>query len=121
MNRIPSTFPLFPIGLSALMMACSDYGYNSKSMDESAEGYYGGDTGYYSEPEDNMGESDSDFDDGLGSETESDFMSLRPATTNAYVFVITSILIYKFKIIFCFSIGRVKQERKHKSPARASA
>lgn len=87
MKRHSSTFTLLPIGLSALMIGCSDYG-SSKSMDESSEGYYGyGDTGYYGAPEDNMGEADSDFDDGLGSETESDFMSLRPATTNAYVFV----------------------------------
>ena len=63
------TVMLQNIGLSALMMACSDYGYSMKSADESADGYYGGygDTGYYSAPEDNMGESDSDFDDGLGS------------------------------------------------------
>ena len=27
------------------------------------------------------------FDDGLGSEEESDFLALRPATTNTYVFV----------------------------------
>ena len=80
---------LFPIGLSALMMACSDYGYNMKASDESADGYYGGygDTGYYSAPEDSMDEGEADYDDGLGSETESDFMSLRPATTNTYVFV----------------------------------
>jgi hypothetical protein len=84
------TYPtLLPIGISALMMACSDYGYNTKmSSDESADGSYGyGDTGYYSAPEDNSEESDADFDDGLGSENESDFMSLRPATTNSYVFV----------------------------------
>jgi DNA-binding beta-propeller fold protein YncE len=76
---------LIPIGLSALITACSDFEVSNKSSDE-ASTYYG-DTGYQSAPEDSSGNEDSEFDDGLGSETESDFMSLRPATTDAYVFV----------------------------------
>lgn len=79
---------LFPIGLSALLMACSDYAMKTASEEsDGAYGYAYGDTGYYSAPEDNTSGADSDYDDGLGSEAESDFMSLRPATTNAYVFV----------------------------------
>ena len=76
---------LIPIGLSALLVACSESSYKmSADMDEGA--YYG-DTGYYA-PQDSSGSNEeADFDDGLGSETESDFMSLRPATTDAYVFV----------------------------------
>jgi DNA-binding beta-propeller fold protein YncE len=83
------TMPLWSFGLSAVMMACSDYSANYKmSADEESDGAYGyGDTGYYAAPEDSNTDADEGFDDGLGSETESDFMSLRPATTDSYVFV----------------------------------
>lgn len=66
---------------------CSDMAVSMKSEDA---GW--GDTGYYAAPQDdestgNSDQSDGSFDDGLGSESESDFMSLRPATTDSYVFV----------------------------------
>jgi len=75
------------LGIIPLTLACSDAGLSMKSSDYAEEGYYG-DTGGYNTaaPEDEPG-ADNDFDDGLGSETESDFLSLRPATTNTYVFV----------------------------------
>ena len=83
-----TTMPIWSIGLISLMTACSEHAV-MKSAD-SSEGAYGyGDTGYYATPEDSNAESDEGFDDGLGSETESDFMSLRPATTDAYVLLLT--------------------------------
>ena len=43
---------------------------------------------YYEEPSPEVGEeSEPNYDDGYGSEAEGDFLSLRPATTNTYVFV----------------------------------
>ena len=61
-------------------MGAADY---DESQTEAPEDYY--DEGY-PEPsgEPNGG---AEADDGFGSETESDFMSLRPATTNVFVFV----------------------------------
>ena len=58
----------------------------TKSADYGAEEAYsdGGMSDSQSEP--NAGD-ESDFDDGLGSENESNFLALRPATTDAYVFV----------------------------------
>ena len=72
-----------------LLFACSEMSYSEKNSagmdmapsDASEEGYY--------EPSSEPSSSDAgnEADDGLGSENESDFMSLRPATTNVYVFV----------------------------------
>ena len=63
----------------------------TNEADEESDGAYGyGDTGYGT-PEDSEADSNEGFDDGLGSETESDFMSLRPATTDSYVFVANQI------------------------------
>jgi DNA-binding beta-propeller fold protein YncE len=72
-------------GLIPLMVACGEASMSFKAeADEAGYGYYG-DTGYNTaEPND---DSDGEFDDGLGSEDESDFLALRPATTNTYVFV----------------------------------
>lgn len=51
-----------------------------------SDAYY--DTGYGNEASDAAPEEPSgEFDDGYGSEDESDFLALRPATTNTYVFV----------------------------------
>jgi len=77
------------IGLIAILSACSDSSYMaSKDMAEESDGWGYYDTGSYDAPTaEPSNEQDGDFDDGLGSEAESDFMSLRPATTNAYVFV----------------------------------
>lgn len=72
-------------GLIPLMVACGEASMSFKAeADEAGYGYYG-DTGYNTaEPND---DADGEFDDGLGSEDESDFLALRPATTNTYVFV----------------------------------
>ena len=71
-----------------LLFACSEMNLKS-SMESSADYEESGDASY--SPEDQASEPNeggaSDYDDGFGSETESDFMSLRPATTNVYVFV----------------------------------
>jgi DNA-binding beta-propeller fold protein YncE len=76
------------------MTGCSESGYSMKAAYDEAT--YG-DTGYYSPQEasdydDGYGSeaeepSDTNYDDGYGSEAEGDFLSLRPATTNTYVFV----------------------------------
>jgi DNA-binding beta-propeller fold protein YncE len=74
------------MGIIPLMMiACSDASFSAKSSAESDGAYY--DTGsqdYAYEPSTEPG---NDADDGLGSEDESNFLALRPATTNTYVFV----------------------------------
>lgn len=72
-------------GLIPLLVACGESSMSFKAeADEAGYGYYG-DTGYnMAEPND---DADGEFDDGLGSEDESDFLALRPATTNTYVFV----------------------------------
>ena len=85
-----------PISITLLiaMTGCSESGYSMKaSYDEASYG----DTGYYSpqgsaDYDDGYGSeaeepSDANYDDGYGSEAEGDFLSLRPATTNTYVFV----------------------------------
>jgi DNA-binding beta-propeller fold protein YncE len=81
MNRL-----ILHFGLPSLLLACSEY--DSSSMKSSD---YGADESW-EEPsspqsEDNDGGSEADFDDGLGSEDEGNFLALRPATTDAYVFV----------------------------------
>ena len=79
--------PLLKFGLPALMLACASEEFAmTKSADYGAEESYsdGGMSDSQSEP--NAGD-ESDFDDGLGSENESNFLALRPATTDAYVFV----------------------------------
>jgi DNA-binding beta-propeller fold protein YncE len=74
------------LGIIPLMVACSsaDYMVNDKSSAD--EGGWG-DTGAYNSAPESESDSNEDFDDGLGSEEESDFLALRPATTDAYVFV----------------------------------
>ena len=78
-------------GVLTLLCACSQdamYASADKSYGESSD-YNDSDVEAYYEPssEPSAGEGDSSADDGWGSETESDFMSLRPATTNVFVFV----------------------------------
>ncbi|MFT5680161.1 MAG: DNA-binding beta-propeller fold protein YncE [Myxococcota bacterium] len=75
---------LAPLGLLPLLLACSSYSLDGaeSSMDSYGDSDYGGsamDTG-----------SAGDSDDGLGSEEENDFLGLRPATTNKYVFVVNT-------------------------------
>jgi len=78
---------ILPLGIIPLMIACSSESAYQLSADRAMEDEGSmGDTGYNSAPpSEDQGESD--FDDGLGSEEESDFLALRPATTDAYVFV----------------------------------
>ena len=76
-----------PLVLLALAVGCSDYDYKS-----SDEGAYWSDTGYPSEDGDwggdgGGGSDGGDPDDGWEPEEEDDFLSLRPAPTDAYVFV----------------------------------
>ncbi|MGC6510765.1 MAG: YncE family protein [Myxococcota bacterium] len=74
------------LGLSLGLQACADMAYSTKSE----AGYYG-DTaaGYAMDDADVAAEApnDGEFDDGYGSESEDSFLALRPATTDAYVFV----------------------------------
>ena len=74
-------------GIIPLVMACSaEYAMSSADMEEEGGyGYY--DTGSNMEAPSDEADNDGEFDDGLGSEEESDFLALRPATTNTYVFV----------------------------------
>jgi len=77
--------PFLSLGIIPLLTACSESAVKMSadySMDE-AESW--NDTGYDNPPGSN--DTEADFDDGLGSEEESDFLALRPATTDAYVFV----------------------------------
>jgi DNA-binding beta-propeller fold protein YncE len=83
MNK--TILPLLSIGIIPLMFACSDSSV-MMSGDRAAEEDGAWDTGVAAAPNADQ-ESDSEFDDGLGSEEESDFLALRPATTDAYVFV----------------------------------
>lgn len=85
----------FSIGLIPLLMACSE----SSIMISSDKAAYYGDTGYgmasEADYDDGYGAeaeepNDTNYDDGYGSEAESDFLALRPATTDAYVFVVNS-------------------------------
>lgn len=74
-----------------LLFACSDMSTSMKASAESdydmgADAPQDGGNGSMAEPSAEPS-SGADADDGFGSETESDFMSLRPATTNVYVFV----------------------------------
>jgi DNA-binding beta-propeller fold protein YncE len=73
------------LGLSVALQACSEMSMGYASKDEAA--YY--DSGYYDAQTDVADEApnDGDFDDGYGSEAEDSFLALRPATTDAYVFV----------------------------------
>jgi DNA-binding beta-propeller fold protein YncE len=73
-------------GIIPLMTACSSYSLESK-MSSSDEGGYYYDTGAQNAAPNYEADNDGEFDDGLGSEEESDFLALRPATTNTYVFV----------------------------------
>ena len=73
------------LGIIPLVVACAEYevsasksDYDDSYSEEAMEGDYG---------PPNSDTEESDFDDGLGSEEESDFLALRPATTDAYVFV----------------------------------
>ena len=74
------------LGLSLGLQACAEMAYSTKSE----AGYYG-DTasGYAMDDADVAAEApnDGEFDDGYGSESEDSFLALRPATTDAYVFV----------------------------------
>ena len=70
--------------LLPLLLGCSSYDMAMSSDEASYAGeadsdyaYGSADTGY-------------DADDGLGSEEENDFLGLRPATTNKYVFVVNT-------------------------------
>jgi len=69
--------------LALLSTGCADYEMATYGEDMASEAGYG-DTGYYA-PEDES--SDADWDDGLGSESEDDYLKLLPATTQKYVFV----------------------------------
>ena len=73
-------------GIIPLMTACSSYSLDSKMSSSDESGYYY-DTGAQNVDPNEGPDSDGEFDDGLGSEEESDFLALRPATTNTYVFV----------------------------------
>ena len=76
------------------------YGLLRSSMMSMDKAAYYGDTGYgmaaEADYDDGYGaesEEASDtnnYDDGYGSEAESDFLALRPATTDVYVFVVNS-------------------------------
>lgn len=80
-----------------LIVALTGCSESSLSMKSAQDGYYDtgygestmadNDAGYGSESEP---ESSEDYDDGYGSEAEGDFLSLRPATTSKYVFVVNS-------------------------------
>lgn len=76
---------LFILGLPVSMTACSEMsiaGYEkSDEMAYYDSGAYGNDADLAETP------SNEDYDDGYGSESEESFLALRPATTNAYVFV----------------------------------
>ncbi len=73
---------IIPLLLPALLSGCASY--SLKGSDD--EGTYA--------PEDADGETNwadtGSVDDGWGSEDESDFLGLRPATTDAYVFVVNT-------------------------------
>lgn len=71
------------------LFACSDMAMSEKSSDMAYAPEDGDATAEYYEPasEPSSADVENGADDGFGSETESDFMSLRPATTNVYVFV----------------------------------
>lgn len=74
-------------GLIPLVVACSDSAMTMKADSEEYGYDYSNDTGSYMEEPSDASDNDGEFDDGLGSEAESDFLALRPATTNTYVFV----------------------------------
>ena len=69
--------------LALLSTGCADYEMATYGEDMASEAGYG-DTGYYAPEDEN---SDADWDDGLGSESEDDYLKLLPATTQKYVFV----------------------------------
>jgi DNA-binding beta-propeller fold protein YncE len=75
-----------PLGLLPLLAACSSYDMAMIGADESADWDSDGDYGYAAD----TGASGGGADDGLGSEEENDFLGLRPATTNKYVFVVNT-------------------------------
>ena len=81
------------IHIFLMMMGCASdkiLAMESSAEYNDAEGDYATseDGGYYEEPSSEpSGESEPNYDDGYGSEAEGDFLSLRPATTNTYVFV----------------------------------
>jgi DNA-binding beta-propeller fold protein YncE len=79
------------MAIAGLSAGCSSEKSMGYSLDESADmDRAWGDTGVASDPSppmDGAGESEEGYDDGFGSEVEEDVLSLRPATTDTYVFV----------------------------------
>lgn len=79
----------FCLSLPTLLVlsSCAELTFSSKHSDEAAWA----DSGYYGATEDAASDYDSDGnDDGYGSEEENDFLSLLPATTQRYVFVVNT-------------------------------
>jgi len=75
---------LLPIAALLATGCDADFALNAKDAADYDSGYYGG-------GQDAAADEDSDtFDDGYGSEEENDFLSLLPATTRRYVFVVNT-------------------------------
>ena len=74
------------MGIIPLLFACSESAIMSSSDRAGYADEEAWDTGQSAAPE-NDSDTEGEFDDGFGSEQESDFLALRPATTDAYVFV----------------------------------
>jgi len=76
---------------SVVLLGCSD---SRTSSGEEMFGFSDSDDSYggvsMEEPSPDSGDSENDPDDGLGSEDESNFLGLRPGTTNEYVFVVNT-------------------------------
>jgi hypothetical protein len=80
------------IHIFLMMMGCASDSVlameSSREYNDAEDDYATSEDGGYYDEEPSAGEeSEPNYDDGYGSEAEGDFLSLRPATTNTYVFV----------------------------------